>query len=202
MRCHEFNLSRRIGECNRKVGAPRKRHRDRPHEARPHRAQQRQPHSLRSRTGELRCGFVVSRLRAQAPPGWSSAGPRRITHPSHSHHQLGNRSRTRKPRPAASCPRWTGTDAPGRYLQPVPWVPRDGPGIRTGASSGPSKRYCSVSILASLTGLHLHLSRSVTRSPARPPHASAAGSRSATSGFTYHFLVVFALVCPAHVASR
>ncbi|MDQ0829228.1 hypothetical protein QF032_001072 [Streptomyces achromogenes] len=76
--------------------------------------------SRRSRTKALRCGFDVSRIRAETPPGRTSAGPRHITRVSHSHHQLGRRSRTKRLRPAISCPQWTGIDAPGRSLQPVP----------------------------------------------------------------------------------
>lgn len=62
-------------------------------------------------------------------------------------------------------------------------VPRDGPRIRTGRCSGPSKRYCSVSVLPSVTGSHLHLSRSVTR-PVRdlptPPPPEAGPPRPAS----------------------
>jgi hypothetical protein len=52
--------------------------------------------SRRSRTGALRCGFDVSRIRAEIPPGRTSAGPRHITRVSRSHHQLGRRSRTKR----------------------------------------------------------------------------------------------------------
>ena len=62
-------------------------------------------------------------------------------------------------------------------------VPSEGPKIRTGASSGPSKRYCSVLILVSLTGSHLYLSRSVTRPPRdlpMPPLLEAGPPRPAS----------------------
>lgn len=52
--------------------------------------------SRRSRTGALRCGFAVSRIRAEIPSGLTSVGPRRITRVSHSHHQLGRPSRTKR----------------------------------------------------------------------------------------------------------
>ncbi len=79
-----------------------------------------------------------------------------------------------------SGPAWTPLD--GLYnLCHV--VPRDGPRIRTGRCSGPSKRYCSVSVLPSVTGSHLHLSRSVTR-PLRdlpmPPPREAGPPRPAS----------------------
>lgn len=52
--------------------------------------------SQRSRTEVLRCGFTLSRIRAEISSGPTPVGPRRITRVSHGNHQLGGPSRTRR----------------------------------------------------------------------------------------------------------
>lgn len=84
--------------CNRKSSAPTKASQKHgPREAATASRTPAQTTSRRSRRGALRCGFVVSRFRAEVPSGRTPAGPRRITRLSHSHHQLGAPSRTRRP---------------------------------------------------------------------------------------------------------
>jgi hypothetical protein len=72
------------------------------------------------------------------------------------------------PETGHTCPHRTGWTALDGFYDMCHVVPSEGPRIRTGASSGPSKRYCRVFIGVSLTRLTLS---SVTTAPIGMPTA-------------------------------
>ncbi len=124
---------------------------------------QAQSSSRRSPTGVLPWGFV-SWLRQRPAPEGSPARPCPITSLSqalsHVCHQLRRLPRTRCPDlllRTRSGLTWTPEDGLYNLCQVVP---SEGPRIRTGASSGPSRRYCRVFGGVSLT--HPTLSRFTT----------------------------------------
>jgi hypothetical protein len=129
-----------------------------------------------------RCRPVPWFRHAEAPPkcSWRTPGSHRAITPVPQTGQASSGPEdTESALHACNGLAWT----PDTFYNLCHVVPRDGPKISTGRCSGPSKRYCSVSILASVTGSHLHLSRSVTR-PLRdlpmPPPLEAGPPRPAS----------------------
>lgn len=157
--------------------------------------------SRRSRTGTLRCGLVVARLRREVPSGWCPARLRRITR---CHTAVTNSADPLEPEGPGlrfrACPGSAG--GPCNLCQVVP---KDGPGIRTGAFSGLSKRYCRVFDGVSLT--RQSLSRSRLTRPGEPdgsmhPRTDSSGTADglADRGRTLRGPCVFLRQCGLLVA--